>query len=314
MTVSNTTVKQRFTGNGATVTFAIPCDFADNDEIVVYLRDTGVTPATETLQTEGVHYSITGGDPGTSVVMVTAPAADEVLLIIRNVVSEQETDYTSNGSFDAEAHEDALDHIIRAIQECDEKLTRVPLLPITTSFTSLPLPEPVASQILAWNSAATALENIATTDLDVNVIGSQTANTVYAGPISGGAAVPAFRALVSDDVPSLAFTKITGTATPDQTSPVSSTIAASAIDWDLGNLHSKTLAANTTFTFSNAADGHTIVVVLLNTASNYTVTWPAGIKWVNATAPTQTVGAKYDIYTFVQISSTIFGNAVQNLS
>lgn len=39
---------------------------------------------------------------------------------------------------------------------------------------------------------------------------NQTANYVWAGPVSGAAATPAFRALVADDIPSLPTTKITG--------------------------------------------------------------------------------------------------------
>jgi len=96
------------------------------------------------------------------------------------------------------------------------------------------------------------------------------------------------------------------------TEAATNAISASAIDWSLpGNTHSKTLAANTTFTFSNALDGKTIVVALTNTASDYTVTWPT-VSWTGGAAPTQTVGAKTDVYTFVKIGSTIYGSVVQD--
>jgi hypothetical protein len=36
---------------------------------------------------------------------------------------------------------------------------------------------------------------------EADVMGTQSANTVFAGPTSGGAAVPAFRALVAADIP-----------------------------------------------------------------------------------------------------------------
>lgn len=88
-------------------------------------------------------------------------------------------------------------------------------------------------------------------------------------------------------------------------------VAASAIDWAAGDTHTKTLSANTTFTFSNATAGKQIVVAVTNTASNYTVTWPT-VSWSGGTAPTQTTGAKTDIYTFIQIGSTIYGSAIQN--
>lgn len=89
-------------------------------------------------------------------------------------------------------------------------------------------------------------------------------------------------------------------------------ISASAIDWNVTH-HYKTLGANTTFTFSNAAAAKTIIVAITNTASNYTVTWPT-VKWSGGVAPVQTTGAKTDVYTFTQINGVIYGAVVQNIS
>jgi hypothetical protein len=118
-----------------------------------------------------------------------------------------------------------------------------------------------------------------------------------------------------------ALTDETGTgaavfaAAPTLVAPTytTATIPSLAIDWAAADIHYKTLAANSTFTFSNAANGKQIVVALTNTASNYTVAWPT-VAWTAATSPTQTVGAKTDIYTFIQINSVIYGSVVQNLS
>jgi hypothetical protein len=88
-------------------------------------------------------------------------------------------------------------------------------------------------------------------------------------------------------------------------------VAALNIDWSTGNLFTKTLAANSTFTFSNLLSGQTIVVRLTNTASNFTVTWPT-VKWPNQTAPTMTTGAFSDVYTFVYDGVNVYGSFVQN--
>jgi hypothetical protein len=88
-------------------------------------------------------------------------------------------------------------------------------------------------------------------------------------------------------------------------------IGSTTIDWSAASTFTKTLGANTTFTFSNATDGQAIVVALTNTASNYTVTWPT-VSWTGGVAPTQTVGAKTDVYTFIKIGSIYYGSAVQN--
>lgn len=88
------------------------------------------------------------------------------------------------------------------------------------------------------------------------------------------------------------------------------TIPASDIDWSTSDTFKKTLAANTTFTFSNVAN-KTIVVAITNTINNYTVTWPV-VKWVGGTAPTQTIGVHTDVYTFVYIGSDIYGSVLAN--
>lgn len=96
-----------------------------------------------------------------------------------------------------------------------------------------------------------------------------------------------------------------GSATGSQ-----SIISSSSVDWTYTCLY-KTLGANTTFTFSNAADAKTIIIAITNTASNYTVTWPVAVDWGILGAPTQRVGAVTDIYTFVQINGVIYGSVRQ---
>jgi len=84
-------------------------------------------------------------------------------------------------------------------------------------------------------------------------------------------------------------------------------IAASAIDWAAGSSFSKTLSANTTFTFANTASGQSITVAVTNTASNYTVTWPT-VKWPGDLVPTQSTGVQTDVYTFKNIGGVIYGS------
>jgi hypothetical protein len=47
--------------------------------------------------------------------------------------------------------------------------------------------------------------------------------------------------------------------------------AGTAIDWDDGQIHTKTLTANTTFSFNNLREGKVISLIL---TGNYTITWP----------------------------------------
>jgi hypothetical protein len=89
-------------------------------------------------------------------------------------------------------------------------------------------------------------------------------------------------------------------------------IAALSIDWSLNPVYTKTLSANSTFTFTGATAGQTIIVRLTNTASNYTVTWPT-VKWAGGTVPVMTVGAKDDVYTFIYDGSTYYGSYIQDM-
>ena len=89
-------------------------------------------------------------------------------------------------------------------------------------------------------------------------------------------------------------------------------ISASSIDWSTASAFTKTLSANTTFTFTGQLSGQVIIVRLTNTASNYTVTWPVSVLWSGGTPPVQTIGAFSDVLTFFYDGTTVYGSSVQN--
>ena len=76
-------------------------------------------------------------------------------------------------------------------------------------------------------------------------------------------------------------------------------VAALDIDLSLGNYFTKTINANSTFTFSNPpASGTAGSFTLELTHTSGTVTWPASVKFPLDTAPTLTAG-KTHIFVFV---------------
>lgn len=93
------------------------------------------------------------------------------------------------------------------------------------------------------------------------------------------------------------------------------TISALDINWRLSNTFTKTISSTpVALTFSNTLSGQMITVSITNTGSNV-VTWSdSNIRWSGGTAPTQTIGAKTDVYTFVKIGSLIYGSVVQNFT
>lgn len=103
----------------------------------------------------------------------------------------------------------------------------------------------------------------------VNPYGTKTANTVLAGPATGSALAPTFRALVSDDIPSLSATKIT-----------SETLVASRGGTGVSNADTSTITLGGALTFSGAFT--TAITVTGNTA----VTLPTTGTLVNSAVTT----------------------------
>lgn len=87
-------------------------------------------------------------------------------------------------------------------------------------------------------------------------------------------------------------------ASTDVYSAPAVSVSALDINCSTGNYFTKTISANSTFTFSNApASGtaYSFTLRLIHTAG--TVTWPTSVKWWNDTAPTLTTG-KTDLFVF----------------
>lgn len=76
----------------------------------------------------------------------------------------------------------------------------------------------------------------------------------------------------------MALTKITSKVLGDEFN-TSAAIAATEIDFEAAAVFTKTITANTTFTFSNYKTGDIKMVEL---TGNFTVTWPTGSKRVSA--------------------------------
>lgn len=96
--------------------------------------------------------------------------------------------------------------------------------------------------------------------------------------------------------------KWSGTAWQANTDVFSSTaqaVAALDINCSASNYFTKTIAANSTFTFSNVpVSGVAYSFTLELTHTSGTVTWPASVVWPLNTAPTLTTG-KTHLFIFV---------------
>ncbi len=123
MTVSSTTTKVSYSGNGSTTVFAYGFKiFADADLRVIERAADG----TETLKSLTTHYTVSGAgtDSGGNVTFGTAPANGVTVIIKRNLTLTQGTDYVANDPFPAESHEQALDRLTFIAQDIQEELDR----------------------------------------------------------------------------------------------------------------------------------------------------------------------------------------------
>ena len=137
MTVSNENNKTYTIGNGVTTAFPFNNVLFADSALTVVLVDNSVTPATDTVQTLGVDYTvaIAGDNSSATVNMVVAPAATETLVIYRNQPDTQTTSYPEGGQFPAASHEDALDRGVLQSQTQEEMINRSLRLPATQQTT-----------------------------------------------------------------------------------------------------------------------------------------------------------------------------------
>ena len=160
MTISTTTSRITYNGNGVTTVFSIPFRFlANGDLVVVEVSAAGV----ETTKTLTTHYTLTGAgdDAGGSVTMLVAPAVGTRLIIYRDTDIVQETDYISGDPFPAETHERALDRLTMIAQEIGsdaDRSIKVPVGDSSSLSTTLPASANRLDKFLVFDDVTGAAE------------------------------------------------------------------------------------------------------------------------------------------------------------
>lgn len=160
MTVNTASPYVVYTGDGTSVSFAIPFYFLENADITVTGTDTDT--GVSTVYTQDVDYTLSGAgvETGGTALFNVAPVAGLQVLINREVSIEQQTQYTPNDKFPAAVTEQAFDRLTMIAQQLDEAQSRSLTVPITAVNVSAELPAPEAGMGIGWNDDATALVNI----------------------------------------------------------------------------------------------------------------------------------------------------------
>ena len=125
MTISSTTVKNSYLGDGSTSAFSYTFKIFANSDLQVIIRS---STGAETVKTITTHYTVSGaGDANGGSVTFTSgniPASGETVVIRRAVPQTQSIDYIANDPFPAESHEEGLDRSMMTIQQMQEELDR----------------------------------------------------------------------------------------------------------------------------------------------------------------------------------------------
>lgn len=182
MTISSTTSRADYTGNGSVDTYAYGFKVFDQGDLLVIVRDTDGAETTLTITT---HYTVTGvgNASGGNVVLVNGAFdwldGDGDLktgyhLTIRRVADiVQETDLRNQGAFFPEVYEEALDKLVIIEQQQQDEIGRSMKMAETVSPASF---SPTLPAELPDNPGATMIVNPAGTGFIIGPTADAIAN------------------------------------------------------------------------------------------------------------------------------------------
>jgi len=181
MTVSSTTTKVSYSGDGTTSAFAYSFKiFLDTELKIVIRTDSTGAEVTKTINTDYLVSNAGEQDGGTVTFKFDTgnsddsnydttdrrPQSGETLLIKRVMTLTQNTDYTPNDSFPAAAHEDALDKLTFINQQQQEELDRTFKFAETdTGSITIPTSTERASKYLGFDGSGDVIAVTGTADV-----------------------------------------------------------------------------------------------------------------------------------------------------
>lgn len=138
MTISSTTNRVSYSGNGVTTAFAFPYLFLANADLKVYKNDV--------LQTVTTHYTVAGvlNPAGGTVTFLSAPGSSDDVVILRDPAIVQPIDLVENDPLPAETTERGFDRLTMIAQRLSDRLDRAVTAP-DYDITGVPLSLPAAA-------------------------------------------------------------------------------------------------------------------------------------------------------------------------
>ena len=179
MTISTTTIKNSYSGDGSNLNFTYTFKITDQDDIQVIIRS---STGTETVKTITTNYTVSGvGNAGggtVSFVSGQAPLSTETVILRRSTPQTQGMDLIENDPLPADTLEDAHDKITSIAQELQEEIDRSIKLSRTNTMTSTEFTVDAtnrANKILAFDGSG----EISVTQELGTFVGNWSASTTY---------------------------------------------------------------------------------------------------------------------------------------
>jgi hypothetical protein len=151
-TVSSTTNKVSYTGNGTTKVFAYPFKIWATSDLQVIT----ITGGIETLHSTGYTVSGAGAATGGNVTFATAPASGSTVILRRKTAGTQSLDLVPSARLNVESLENAFDRAVMMHNDQQEQLDRTLKLASNSATTGLVFPEPEDGYYIGWNGLTLA--------------------------------------------------------------------------------------------------------------------------------------------------------------
>lgn len=202
MSLSSSSSRNDYTGNGSVATYSYNFKIFQKSELVATIADL-TTPPIETQLVVDVDYTVSGVGTaaGGSITLIDSGQSwlsggnlkTGYRLCIRRVRSlTQTTDIRNQGAYYPESIEDTFDKLVMLAQQLQEQANRSVKTAVISDVADTTLPEPVANEVIAWDATGTKLVTVPPPASGANGTNGSTWYTSTGVPGSGLGAVGDF--------------------------------------------------------------------------------------------------------------------------
>lgn len=303
MTITTSTARTQYSGNGSTTNFATGFYFTSNSQIKV-IR-TVIATGVDTTLVNPTDFTVTGaGNPaGGTVACVVAPASGTRLTIFRQDDFTQNVNLTAYENFPAETVEDALDKLTIQTTGLNDAVNRsLQFSPGSTVTSAFTIESPIANRGLKYNASGTGIIN--TTDDPDGIVSAAAASASAAASSASSASTSASTATTQASNASTSASNAATSASNAATSATNASNSATAAATSATNAENSALSVGARLLSTSTTS-------MAVSSGSKTITVQANEGW--AVGMFITVYRTSDIATFVTGQITAYNVATGQL-